>query len=56
MNGKKAQYMDPVSLGDIMRAATVGVIVESKNDAFPVWGRRYLALEESVITTWESQE
>jgi NADPH-dependent curcumin reductase len=36
MNGKKAQYMDPVPLGDIMRAATVGVVVESKNEAFPV--------------------
>jgi NADPH-dependent curcumin reductase CurA len=34
MNGKKAQYMDPVPLGDIMRAATVGVVVESKNDAY----------------------
>lgn len=31
MNGKKAQYMDPVKFGEVMRAATNGVIVESKN-------------------------
>lgn len=36
MNGKKAQYMDPVLLGDIMRAATVGIIVESQNEAYPI--------------------
>ena len=34
MSGKKAQYMDPVAIGDVMRAATVGVIVESKH---PEW-------------------
>jgi len=34
MSGKKAQYMDPVEIGDIMRAATVGVIVVSKH---PEW-------------------
>lgn len=36
MSGKKAQYMDPVPIGDVMRAATVGVIVESKNEDWPV--------------------
>lgn len=36
MAGKKAQYMDPVALGDIMRAATVGIIVESKHEEWPV--------------------
>jgi NADPH-dependent curcumin reductase CurA len=36
MSGKKAQYMDPVNVGEIMRAATVGVIVESKNGDWPV--------------------
>jgi len=39
MNGKKAQYMDPVVIGDVMRAATVGIIVESKNEEWPV-GKR----------------
>jgi hypothetical protein len=32
----KAQFMDPVNLGDVMRAATVGVIEESKSADFPV--------------------
>lgn len=36
MNGGKAQYMDPVNIGEVMRAATVGTIVESKNEEWPV--------------------
>jgi len=36
MAGKKAQYMDPVELGDVMRAATVGVVTESQNADYPV--------------------
>lgn len=36
MSGAKAQYMDPVPLGDIMRAATVGVVVESHNPDYPL--------------------
>ena len=36
MSGKKAQYMDPVEIGEIMRAATVGVIVESKHAEWQV--------------------
>jgi len=39
MNGKKAQYTDPVVIGDVMRAATVGIIAESKNEEWPV-GKR----------------
>ena len=39
MNGKKAQYMDPVVIGDVMRAATVGIVVHSKNEEWPV-GKR----------------
>lgn len=36
MNGKKAQYMDPVNIGEIMRSATVGIVIESKNEDWPV--------------------
>lgn len=36
MAGEKPQYMDPVALGDIMRAATVSIVTESKNDDWPV--------------------
>jgi len=32
----KAQYMDCVELGDVMRAVTVGVVEESKDANFPV--------------------
>jgi len=33
----KAQYMDPIALGDIIRAATVGIIVESSHvEQWPV--------------------
>lgn len=36
MSGKKAQYMDPVNIGEVMRAATNGIIVESKHPDWPV--------------------
>ena len=36
MDGNKAQYMDPVNIGEIMRSATIGIIVESKNEDWPV--------------------
>ena len=32
----KAQYMPPVALGDVMRAASVGVVVASNDPAFAV--------------------
>ena len=32
----RAQYMPPVDIGDIMRAATVGVVVSSNDAAFAV--------------------
>jgi NADPH-dependent curcumin reductase len=32
----KAQYMDCVKIGEVMRAVTVGVVEESKNADFPV--------------------
>ena len=32
----KAQYMPKVELGEVMRAATVGVVEESKSPGFPV--------------------
>lgn len=30
------QYMDPVNIGDVMRAMTIGKVIESKNPDFPV--------------------
>lgn len=36
MSGKKAQYMDPVNIGEVMRSVTTGIIVESKNADWPV--------------------
>ena len=43
MAGQKAQYMDPVELNDIMRASTVGVVVESNHSDWPV-GTRVVAM------------
>jgi NADPH-dependent curcumin reductase CurA len=37
----KAQFMPPVALGDVMRAATVGVVEVSNNAAFPVGTQVY---------------
>lgn len=39
MNGQKQQYMDAVQIGEVMRAATVGVITDSKHDDWPVGTR-----------------
>jgi len=33
---ERPQYMENVSIGDVMRAATVGKVIESKNDDYPV--------------------